>query len=118
MPRNNLISSIAYHQPICNPLIGTDADRHRHVRELAADCAGMHMSVLGSYEGCGTEPGAHVRLQTQSIARHSSQTRCTRAPSNDPHISAATSDVSRSVHAVQVFPAPNNAPSFIGALHG
>ena len=60
-------------------LIGTGVGRHRHIRELAADGAGMHMPVLGSYEGCGTEPGAHVRLQTPSIARHSSQTHCTRA---------------------------------------
>ena len=79
MLRNNLISPIAYHQPISNPLVATDADRHRHIRELEADGAGMRASVLGPYEGCGTKPGAHLRLQTPSIARHSNQTHCTRA---------------------------------------
>ena len=52
-------------------LIGTDVGRHRHIRELAADGAGMHMPVLGSYEGCGTEP---------PNPKH-----CTPQQSNPPH---------------------------------
>ena len=106
-------SSIVHHQLISNPLVGTDAGRHRHIRELAADGAGMHMPVLGWYEGCGTKPGAHLRLcmpqQSNPLHPHSQQ---------QPHISSATPDVFCSVHTVQVFPAPNNVPSFIGALHG
>ena len=67
MLRNNLISSIAYHQPISNPLVATDADRHRHIRELEADGAGMRASVLGSYEACGTDPGAHRASKPQAL---------------------------------------------------